>query len=182
MKLKLIVKNSLYVAVILIIFLFSTATVFCIEDEFSTDTIQTEEFTTTEDIYSTENTEPITEEYSSEIDETENTTEPSEATEPTQTESENVESDSTLQEETTTTQITTYTDLPTDTTYDFEIPTVAKTISTKTYSTNYTAGIVSWICVAIGVLIVAVVLISTKNGAKFNNRNYNDGYYKEHMR
>lgn len=50
-------------------------------------------------------------------------------------------------------------------------PTVAKTVSQKKYTTNYTAGIVSWICVGIGVLVVAAVLISNKiSGRKANRR------------
>ncbi len=44
----------------------------------------------------------------------------------------------------------------------FEPPTLPKTVSKKTYSTNYTAGIVSWICVGVGLVVVLVVLISTK--------------------
>ncbi|MEE0958252.1 MAG: hypothetical protein UH734_09285 [Ruminococcus sp.] len=44
----------------------------------------------------------------------------------------------------------------------FEPPTLPKTISKKTYSTNYSAGIVSWVCVGIGVVVVIVVLVSTK--------------------
>ena len=44
----------------------------------------------------------------------------------------------------------------------FEPPTLPKTVSQKTYSTNYTAGIVSWICVGVGIIVMAVVLISNK--------------------
>lgn len=44
----------------------------------------------------------------------------------------------------------------------FEPPTLPKTVSKKTYSTNYTAGIVSWICVGVGIIVMAVVLISNK--------------------
>lgn len=51
-------------------------------------------------------------------------------------------------------------------TTEFQAPTVAKTISDKQYSTNYTAGIISWICVAVGIIVVAVVLISTKASGK----------------
>lgn len=51
-------------------------------------------------------------------------------------------------------------------TTEFQAPTLAKTISDKQYSTNYTAGIISWICVAVGVIVVAAVLISTKAGGK----------------
>ncbi len=51
-------------------------------------------------------------------------------------------------------------------TTEFQAPTLAKTISDKQYSTNYTAGIISWICVAVGIIVVAAVLISTKAGGK----------------
>lgn len=51
-------------------------------------------------------------------------------------------------------------------TTEFQAPTLAKTISDKQYSTNYTAGIISWICVAVGVIVVAAVLISTKLSGK----------------
>ncbi len=47
-------------------------------------------------------------------------------------------------------------------TTEFEAPTLAKTISTKQYSTNNTAGIASWVCVGVGVLALTVVMISTK--------------------
>lgn len=55
---------------------------------------------------------------------------------------------------------------PQSNTTGVELPTLSKTVSTKTYSTNYTAGIVSWVCVIIGVIVVAVVLISTKISGK----------------
>ncbi len=48
------------------------------------------------------------------------------------------------------------------TTEYFQAPTLAKTVSTKKYTTNYTAGIVSWVCVGVGVLTVSIVLISNK--------------------
>ena len=48
----------------------------------------------------------------------------------------------------------------------FQAPTIAKTVSEKKYSTSYTAGIVSWICVGLGVVAIAVVMISTKVGAR----------------
>ena len=47
----------------------------------------------------------------------------------------------------------------------FETPTVSKIVSQKKYETNYTAGIVSWICVGVGVLVVASVLVSNKVSA-----------------
>ncbi len=37
-----------------------------------------------------------------------------------------------------------------------------KSVSNKTYSTDNIAGIVSWICVGVGLVVVAVMLISTK--------------------
>ena len=37
-----------------------------------------------------------------------------------------------------------------------------KSVSSKTYSTDYTAGIVSWICVGVGLIVVLVMLVSTK--------------------
>ena len=37
-----------------------------------------------------------------------------------------------------------------------------KSVSEKNYSTDYTAGIVSWICVGTGVVVIIVMLVSTK--------------------
>ena len=48
------------------------------------------------------------------------------------------------------------------TTSYIQTPTVSKTVSKKQYSTNYTAGIISWACVGVGVIVAAAVLISTK--------------------
>lgn len=48
------------------------------------------------------------------------------------------------------------------TTSFIQSPTVPKTVSKKQYSTNYTAGIISWACVGVGVIVAAAVLISTK--------------------
>lgn len=52
----------------------------------------------------------------------------------------------------------------------FEPPTEKKTVSEKTYSTNYTAGIVSWICVAVGAVVVIAAIISTKAGERKPDR------------
>ncbi len=41
-------------------------------------------------------------------------------------------------------------------------PTVPKTVSKKTYSTNYAFGIASWICTAVGIIVILAVAISTK--------------------
>lgn len=48
------------------------------------------------------------------------------------------------------------------TTSYIQTPTVSKTVSKKQYSTNYTAGIISWACVGVGIIVAAAVLISTK--------------------
>lgn len=48
------------------------------------------------------------------------------------------------------------------TTSFIQTPTVSKTVSKKQYSTNYTAGIVSWACVGVGIIAAAAVLVSTK--------------------
>ncbi|MGN0501784.1 MAG: hypothetical protein ACI4HN_02570 [Ruminococcus sp.] len=48
------------------------------------------------------------------------------------------------------------------TTSYIQTPTVSKTVSKKQYSTNYTAGIISWACVGVGIIVAASVLISTK--------------------
>ncbi len=47
-------------------------------------------------------------------------------------------------------------------TTEFVAPTLAKTVSEKSYSTNYTFGVISWICVIVGIIVVAAVLISNK--------------------
>ena len=44
----------------------------------------------------------------------------------------------------------------------FIAPAMDKSVSNKTYSTDYTAGIVSWVCVGVGVVVVTAVLVSTK--------------------
>lgn len=47
-------------------------------------------------------------------------------------------------------------------------PTVPKTVSKKTYSTNYAFGIASWICAGVGVVVILAVAISTKAGSGRN--------------
>ena len=41
-------------------------------------------------------------------------------------------------------------------------PQMDKSVSNKAYTTDYTAGIVSWSCVGVGVIVVIVMLVSTK--------------------
>ena len=45
---------------------------------------------------------------------------------------------------------------------EFVPPTIPKTVSEKSYTTNYAFGIISWICVLVGVIVIISVAISTK--------------------
>ena len=46
-----------------------------------------------------------------------------------------------------------------------------KSVSEKSYSTDYTAGVVSWICVGVGVIVIIVMLVSTKiTGSRASRR------------
>ena len=56
----------------------------------------------------------------------------------------------------------------TGTTEFFIPPTVPKTVSQKTYSTNKAFGASSWICVAVGIVVILAVAISTKAGGRKN--------------
>ena len=50
---------------------------------------------------------------------------------------------------------------------EFVPPTIPKTVSAKSYSTNYAFGVISWICVIVGVIVVLSVAVSTKaSGAR----------------
>lgn len=48
-------------------------------------------------------------------------------------------------------------------------------VSMKPYETNYAAGVVSWVCVIIGVIVIVTVLISTKHSGK--KLRANEDYY-----
>ncbi len=52
----------------------------------------------------------------------------------------------------------------------FVPPTVPKTVSQKSYTTNYAFGITSWICVAVGTIVIISVLVSTKASGRRNNQ------------
>ena len=47
---------------------------------------------------------------------------------------------------------------------------IDKSISNKTYTTDNTAGIVSWICVGVGLIVMLVMLLSTKLTGKTAGR------------
>lgn len=53
-------------------------------------------------------------------------------------------------------------DSNTDATKFLISPTVPKTVSKKTYSTNYAFGAASWICAGVGIVVILAVAISTK--------------------
>lgn len=56
-------------------------------------------------------------------------------------------------------------------TTEFVAPTVPKTVSSKMYSTNYIAGLVSWACVGVGILVIVIMLLSTKFDKKHSAGN-----------
>ena len=55
-------------------------------------------------------------------------------------------------------------------TTEFVPPTIPKTVSEKSYSTNYAFGIISWICVLVGVIVIISVAASTKASAYRSRR------------
>ena len=59
-------------------------------------------------------------------------------------------------------------DSNTGTTKFFVPPTVPKTVSQKTYSTNYAFGAASWICTGVGVIVILAIAISTKASGRKN--------------
>lgn len=63
-------------------------------------------------------------------------------------------------------------DSNTDATQLLNAPTVPKTVSKKTYSTNYAFGAASWICAGIGIVVILAVAISTKASGRKNGGMY----------
>ena len=86
-------------------------------------------------------------------------------TEAPQPETEPAETEAPTEERPTDNFINNIIDPDPDTTY-FNPPTVPKTVSQKTYSTNYVFGITSWICVGVGIIVILAVAISTKVGGR----------------
>jgi hypothetical protein len=177
MKSEILIKKALCVALIAIVSVFCTFTAFAVDydgdgiddDESQVETVEAYE-PETEPQYEpeteapTEYVEPQTEEPTEFVEPETSSVKATEYYEPEteqqQTQAAYVEPEN---EQTTT---------------EFQAPTLAKTVSEKTYSTNYTAGVVSWICVAVGVLTVFVVLVSTKASAhKAKQRAAADSYY-----
>lgn len=167
MKFKKFLKRAFSIMLVTITALFSFMTAYAIDldgDGIDDDPIPSDPVVT--DIY----TDPIVTEA---------------PTVPVETTTQYVEPETTYAEETTeyiepTTEVTqAQTEAPTyvqqtvtevqPTTF-IEKPTVSKIVSEKKYETNYTAGIVSWICVGAGVLVVMAVLVSNKVSAGKANR------------
>lgn len=151
-------KKAVCFSILIIVVFFSGFSVFAvdydgdgIDDDVSTvDPVETQP----------EYTEPVVtdapyqEETTEYVPETEPL--PQETTEyvPTETESYEPETEAPTQAQ--------YVEPQQSTTSYIQTPTVSKTVSKKQYSTNYTAGIISWACVGVGIIVAAAVLISTK--------------------
>ena len=185
MKSDFIIKRILSIAIAVLLVMLGSITAFAvdldgdgIDDEPSyietQPIVETQPAFSTEPVYTEpETTEPVyTEPETTEPQET--TTEP--ITEQTTTNENNYTEPTTFQEQTqSVTQLQTIPSVE-DFTLDPEVPTVSKTVSEKDYSTNKTAGIISWACVLGGILIVFLVMTGTKLSGKKNahSENYLD--------
>lgn len=147
-------KKAVCFSILIIVVFFSGFSVFAVNE---TDT----DFTTVEPFETQpEYTEPVVtdapyqEETTEYVPETEPL--PQETTEyvPTETEPYEPETEAPTQAQ--------YVEPQQSTTSYIQTPTVSKTVSKKQYSTNYTAGVISWACVGVGIIVAAAVLISTK--------------------
>ena len=147
-------KKAVCFSILIIVVFFSGLSVFAVNE---TDN----DFTTVEPFETQpEYTEPVVtdapyqEETTEYVPETEPL--PQETTEyvPTETEPYEPETEAPTQAQ--------YVEPQQSTTSYIQTPTVSKTVSKKQYSTNYTAGIISWACVGVGIIVAAAVLISTK--------------------
>ena len=146
-------KKAVCFSILIIVVFFSGFSVFAVNetdnDFTSVEPVETEPVYTepvvTEATYQEETTEyvPETEPYQEETTEYVPNTEPVEP-----------ETEAPIQAQ--------YVEPQQSTTSYIQSPTVSKTVSKKQYSTNYTAGIISWACVGVGVIVAAAVLISTK--------------------
>lgn len=147
-------KKAVCFSILIIVVFFSGFSVFAVNE---TDN----DFTTVEPFETQpEYTEPVVtdalyqEETTEYVPETEPL--PQETTEyvPTETEPYEPETEAPTQAQ--------YVEPQQSTTSYIQTPTVSKTVSKKQYSTNYTAGVISWACVGVGIIVAAAVLISTK--------------------
>lgn len=169
MKSEFMTKKVFTAALVIIIALFCTTTVFAIDADGDGYDDETGEYigeVTTAPI----NTEPVNTEpeYTDPVITTEPQTEP--VIETTQPHTDEPQTEPNYEEPTE--NVTYAQSIEPDvqpTTEFFQPPTLAKTVSKKQYSTNYTAGIISWACVAVGVLVIFVVLVSNKLSGKRNS-------------
>ena len=146
-------KKAVCFSILIIVVFFSGFSVFAVNE---TDN----DFTSVEPV----ETEPVyTEPVVTEATYQEETTEYVPETEPYQEETtEYVPKTEPVEPETEAPTQAQYVEPQQSTTSYIQSPTVSKTVSKKQYSTNYTAGIISWACVGVGVIVAAAVLISTK--------------------
>ena len=170
MKSENLIKKVISLSVVIIISLFCTTTVFAADldgdgyDDETGDYIDAateapyEEPVYTDPVY----TDPIIETTEYVEPATEQPTQAETQYEEPETEAPQVQTEQPTQAQ--------YVDEPEEETTEFVAPTVAKTVSEKKYETNYTAGMISWICVGVGVLVVVFVVASTKVSAGKANR------------
>ncbi len=172
MKSENLLNKAILLLLVMIIALFSTATVFA--EDLDGDGIDDTPIETVEPVYTEpEYTEPVyTEPITEYVEPTTEYAEP-ETTEPYIEETtEYIETEPEAEEQPQQTEYISNEEPQHIETTEFVAPTVAKTVSDKKYETNYTAGIISWICVGVGVLVVFIVLASNKagNGKAKKNR------------
>ena len=151
-------KKAVCFSILITAVLFSTFSVFAVD--YDGDGID-DDISTVESVY----TEPVyTEPEYTESPYVEETTEYVPETEPYQEETTEYSPDETepYEPETEAPTQAQYVEPQQSTTSYIQTPTVSKTVSKKQYSTNYTAGIISWACVGVGIIVAAAVLISTK--------------------
>lgn len=156
-------KKAVCFSILITAVLFSTFSVFAVDYDGDgiDDDISTVESVYTEPVY----TEPVyTEPVYTEPPYVEETTEYVPETEPYQEETTEYFPPETepYEPETEAPTQAQYVEPQQSTTSYIQTPTVSKTVSKKQYSTNYTAGIISWACVGVGIIVAAAVLISTK--------------------
>ena len=164
MKYNKLISGALAVVFGVILLIFGTVGVFADNDD---NPSVLDEPTETE--YIEPETEPFQPETEAPQPETEpfqpDTEAPQPETEAPQPETEPAETEAPTEERPTDNFINNIIDPDPDTTY-FNPPTVPKTVSQKTYSTNYVFGITSWICVGVGIIVILAVAISTKVGGR----------------
>lgn len=170
MKSENLLSKAIILLLVMITALFSTVTVFA--EDLDGDGIDDTPVETVEPVYTEpEYTEPVyTEPVTEYIEPTTEYTEP-ETTEPIVEETTEYVEPETEEQVQQQTEYIEYDEPQQIEETEFVAPTVAKTVSDKKYETNYTAGIISWICVGVGVLVVCIVLVSNKASGRKAKKN-----------